>query len=92
MLKSIADVERRLNDGIDRTPEEREKCIIWLTEFMVANEMTLKELDHLCFEDSAWVFDQIFEDDSSYTPSSTNGDYSPSNPWDAPGMSVRDFI
>lgn len=31
-------------------------------------------------------------DDYEYTPSSTNGDYSPSNPWDAPGMSVRDFI
>jgi hypothetical protein len=27
-----------------------------------------------------------------YTPSSTNGDYSPSNPWDAPGMSIHDFI
>lgn len=26
------------------------------------------------------------------TPSSTAGDYSPSNPWDAPGMSMRDFI
>ena len=24
--------------------------------------------------------------------SSTNGDYSPSNPWDAPGMSIKDFI
>ena len=31
-----------------------------------------------------------FEDD--YCPSSTGGDYSPSNPWDAPGMSIRDFI
>lgn len=27
-----------------------------------------------------------------YTPSSTNHDYSPSNPWDAPGMSIHDFI
>ena len=27
-----------------------------------------------------------------YISSSTNGDYSPSNPWDAPGMSVSDFI
>lgn len=27
-----------------------------------------------------------------YIPSSCNGDYSPSNPWDAPGMSIRDFI
>ena len=32
------------------------------------------------------------EDDEEYTPSSTNGDYSPSNPWDAPGMSIKDFI
>ena len=31
-------------------------------------------------------------DDEEYYPSSTNGDYSPSNPWDAPGMSIRDFI
>ena len=30
--------------------------------------------------------------DDEYTPSSTRGDYSPSNPWDAPGMSIRDFI
>lgn len=27
-----------------------------------------------------------------YTPSSTARDYGPSNPWDAPGMSIRDFI
>lgn len=27
-----------------------------------------------------------------YIRSATAGDYSPSNPWDAPGMSVSDFI
>lgn len=32
------------------------------------------------------------EEDDDYIPSSTNGDYSPSNPWDAPGMKVSDFI
>lgn len=32
------------------------------------------------------------DEDDEYTPSSTNGDYSPSNPWDAPGMSIKDFI
>ena len=32
------------------------------------------------------------DDDEDYTPSAENGDYSPSNPWDAPGMSVSDFI
>lgn len=27
-----------------------------------------------------------------YAPSATNGDYGPSAPWNAPGMSIRDFI
>lgn len=27
-----------------------------------------------------------------YCPSATAGDYGPGNPWDAPGMSIRDFI
>ena len=27
-----------------------------------------------------------------YVPSAENGDYSPGNPWDAPGMSIHDFI
>lgn len=27
-----------------------------------------------------------------YIPSASAGDYSPGNPWDAPGMSIRDFI
>ena len=31
-------------------------------------------------------------EDAEYVPSSTRGDYGPSNPWDAPGMSVSDFI
>ena len=33
------------------------------------------------------------DDDNQYaTPSSTDGDYSPSHPWNAPGMSASDFI
>ena len=31
-------------------------------------------------------------DDDDYVPSAENGDYSPSNPWDAPGMKISDFI
>lgn len=31
-------------------------------------------------------------EDDEYCPSSTNGDYGPGNPWDAPGMSIKDFI
>ena len=36
-------------------------------------------------------YDDDYEDEE-YIPSSTYGDYSPSNPWDAPGMSASDFI
>lgn len=30
--------------------------------------------------------------EDEYTPSATARDYSPGNPWDAPGMSIKDFI
>ena len=32
------------------------------------------------------------EDEEEYTPSAECGDYSPSAPWLAPGMSIKDFI
>ena len=31
-------------------------------------------------------------EDEPYIRSSTNGDYSQSDPWDAPGMSISNFI
>ena len=31
-------------------------------------------------------------EEEEYTPSATHGDYSPSCPWNAPGMSINDFI
>lgn len=34
---------------------------------------------------------EIIEEEQRYT-SCTAHDYSPGNPWDAPGMSIRDFI
>ena len=40
-----------------------------------------------------YEYEDDFDDyDRDYAPSSTRGDYSPSNPWDAPGMSIGDFI
>lgn len=32
------------------------------------------------------------DDDREYCPSATAGDYGPGNPWDAPGLCIRDFI
>ena len=39
-----------------------------------------------------WVEEDDDERHYHYTPSAENGDYSPSNPWDAPGMKISDFI
>lgn len=46
-----------------------------------------------CFEsEMEWLGIENNGEDEEYIPCSENGDYSPSNPWDAPGMSIRDFI
>lgn len=42
--------------------------------------------------DACEKFVQAQCEDDDYCPSATNGDYSPSCPWNAPGMSVKDFI
>lgn len=36
--------------------------------------------------------DGVRSEDEEYVPSAENGDYGPSNPWDAPGMKSSDFI
>ena len=36
--------------------------------------------------------EEDYYEDEEYVPSSTNGDYGPSNPWDAPGMRISNFI
>ena len=36
--------------------------------------------------------EEYYEEDEEYVPSSYNGDYGPSNPWNAPGMRISDFI
>ena len=38
--------------------------------------------------DTEYALEELGE----YIPSAENGDYSPSNPWDAPGMKISDFI
>lgn len=59
-IENVKEVERRLNEGLDRTEEERKKCLSWLVSYLEANELTLNQLDNLCFENSDWVFGQIF--------------------------------
>jgi hypothetical protein len=65
------------------------------------NPKCTHNMPHPCDECSYFYSDYedsscrpICHNDSNegYTPSSTAGDYSPGNPWDAPGMSIHDFI
>lgn len=51
--------------------------------------------DEFCKEEAEYErkYGYGYDDyDRHYTPSATNGDYSPSCPWNAPGMSIHDFI
>lgn len=56
-------------------------------------DLDIEERDilNVCPDSENWLED-MDDADEPYTPSSYNGDYSPGNPWDAPGMSIRDFI
>lgn len=67
-----------LREDLKKTPEELEE-----ESRIACAEMAEKEAQEL--------YDELHGGDD-YCPSSTAGDYSPSNPWNAPGMSIRDFI
>lgn len=58
----------------------------------LSDVILMEYIEH--FHDSKpdiWGVDKP-EEDYYYTPSCTCGDYSPSCPWNAPGMSISDFI
>jgi hypothetical protein len=61
MLEQIRYLAQELNEGLERTPEEMEKCVQWLMEYYTANQISYKQLRELCWEDSDWVFQQIFD-------------------------------
>lgn len=59
---SIERIEQSLNSGFSRTAKERQQCKEWLANYISKHpEVTLRELNEKCWEDSAWVFDQIFD-------------------------------
>lgn len=76
------------------TDVEREKILgRLLEENKDEDEMTPEEKD-VYEEYLANLYGPQDDEDESeeYQPSATAGDYSPCTPWNAPGMSVRDFI
>lgn len=57
LVKNIA---RQLCDGLDKTEAEIEQCERWLAEYGIAHQLSLYQLNELCWEDSDWVLNQIF--------------------------------
>lgn len=64
-------------------------------DFCLGYEMTSSEEEEIMTAESCPKFKEgtpyCLEPDN-YCPSAYARDYSPSNPWDAPGMSIHDFI
>ena len=54
--------------------------------------ISLDKLYEIADIDTGDEWDEDDCDNEDYIPSATRGDYSPSNPWDAPGMKISDFI
>ena len=62
-------------------------------EYCLDYEMACSEEEEIeTAENCSRYTEETAEDKEEYIPSATAGDYGPGNPWDAPGMSVRDFI
>ena len=79
--------------GKTTTTECKRKCKECARYFKDPHNLCyLAEIDEVDGNSEACEnFEESYNEDE-YTPSATRGDYSPSNPWDAPGMSIRDFI
>ena len=74
----LEELTTKFKDGLFECDED------FATEFFEEEcELTDSEMEWLGIENN---------EEDEYTPCAENGDYSPSNPWDAPGMSIRDFI
>lgn len=72
-------------------------------DHIVENKLNVVLVDCMVFNSETDEFEHVYrwfevpedfeeEEDDEYVPSAENGDYSPSNPWGAPGMSMSDFI
>jgi hypothetical protein len=66
-------------------------CDFINSPFILEDEDEVEYLEKIKEIGGLVVYKPIYREDR-YMSSSTNGDYSPSNPWNAPGMSIKDFI
>ncbi len=94
MQNRSADSMSAGNRSADRRSEDIRKCKNRIRPGMFGPEPCMMyEMDECDARDMyCSCYEPETEEDYHYTPSSTAGDYGPGNPWDAPGMSIRDFI
>lgn len=88
MLKEHEERYHNIINKLGKTEEDFEEMAhLWQSIGEIEGALLeMAEIDGL--DDPYEAFDSYYD----YCPSSTNRDYSPSNPWDAPGMCVSDFI
>lgn len=79
----IAEVNKWFEKGYFTDEQLQEWIAALQTLDIRTDEERLLDMEELAKTETEW--------EREYT-SSTARDYGPSNPWDAPGMSVRDFI
>ena len=76
----LEELATQFKDGL--IEDDEEQALIYFDEVC---EMSESEKEFFGIETES-------DEDDEYIPSSENGDYSPSCPWNAPGMSIKDFI
>ena len=81
----MSEIATALKDGLIEDDEEE------AYRYMVdVAELSDAEAEHFGLDMEKYR--KTTDEDTPSAPSNTGNDYSPSNPWDIPGMSVSDFI
>ena len=81
----MGEIVTALNDGL--IEDDNEAAYRYIVD--VAESLATKM--ECCGPDME-QYKAVAEEDAYIPPSSTRGNYGPANPWDAPGMSISDFI
>ena len=81
----MSEIATALKDGLIEDDEEE-------AYHYMADVVELSDAEAEYFGLDMEKYRKAADEDTPSAPSNTGNDYSPSNPWDIPGMSVSDFI
>lgn len=89
--EQVAEVNEWIKEGI-MTEQSLQEWINGLKEEIAKSPEQQEKESKQFIEEICKAEAEYYQSDKEYYTSCTAGDYGPSNPWDAPGMSIRDFI